>query len=201
MYNYEVVSSAGGASVGSFVIIYLLLMALMTILPMVIAGVVAKKKGKSVALWVFLAMFLGWVAVIIVALSEQEYNTDRNGRDKYGAPNNQSYGGYEPSDPYGNFRYDENAKSANFTDDVNDACGEFVKDKDGCNVADDVNDACDLYRVKCGNADLNEVNDRTYKIEKRSGFGWTCKSCGAFNNSNGEFCSYCGTSRADKERG
>ncbi len=63
-----------------------------TVLPMIISGVLAEKKGKSVGLWIFLGFLIGWIAVIIVALkaSEKQDNNSYNNSTNIEDVNNQS---------------------------------------------------------------------------------------------------------------
>ena len=192
-YSYLTSADADLLAPGIMVIGYLIYLVISSALPMIISGILAKKKGKSVGLWVFLGFLIGWIAVIIVALSSPEqpnnnynnYNSPYNPNNPYGGgdpynPNNSygnnqyngngSYGGeFNSNTPYGNNGYNP---SANNGYGGNNAYGNNngYNNSDAFNpnnkyVGDDVNNTNGNYNY---NGNFDENSNRTNNIDVRA---------------------------------
>ena len=46
---------------------------LWSVLPLIICSSMAKRKGKSRALWILLAILFGWIAVLFLAIAASEH--------------------------------------------------------------------------------------------------------------------------------
>ena len=66
------VATSSFSSIASLLTLLLVLGVFWALLPLIICRRVARRKGKSVGLWMLLAIVFGWVAVLFIAVSASE---------------------------------------------------------------------------------------------------------------------------------
>ena len=121
---------------------------LSTIAAIIVATIIAKKKGRSGG-WGWLALLIGWIAVIIVACLPSE--------NKANTYNTNSYTNSYSNTPYGNTNY-----GASWT----------------CSNCNSVNDSTSLFCSNCGNAKQNKWKCKECNILNDPNNNY-CSNCGS----------------------
>lgn len=155
-------------------VLFIILSIASAVVSLIMAYVIAEKKGRSGVGWIILTIIFGWIAVVIVSVS---------------VPLNQNYASSTSSANYNTKPTSGYSltRSANATN-VNKTNKTYIQnvtpqDKSGwkCSCGQ-VNNPNAMRCINCGK-------------ERSINHYWNCKSCGKQNSSTSNFCSNCGTQK------
>ena len=168
-YDYSYIDALG--ALADYYIIASIFSLISTIAAIIVATIIAKKKGRSGG-WGWLALLIGWIAVIIVACLPSE---NKSTSTTYGL-------NYKPTTTQTRWTclYCNESNHPNAT-----ACTTCGKEKVvgwKCTNCNSVNTAKSLFCSNCGNSKQNK---------------WKCKECNILNDPNNSYCNNCGSKKPE----